>query len=124
MSKTVLIVDDSATLRASVDYTLTERGYSVLQAKNGREALDLLARSAGRGEEVKMIITDVNMPVMDGIAFLREVKRTPFKFTPVLVMTTEAEESVKHEGREAGAAGWLVKPFKPDQLVDVVSRFS
>ena len=124
MKKTVLVVDDSATLRASVEFTLSEEGYTVLHAENGGEALTLLSRLMGNGDELGMIITDVNMPGMDGITFVREVKRTAFRFTPILVMTTESQDSKKNEGREAGATGWLVKPFKPQQLIDVVARFA
>jgi len=124
MAKTVLIVDDSPTLRASVDFTLGEVGYRVLHAQNGKEALELLAQFDGNGEEIGMIITDVNMPVMDGISFIKEVKRTPFKFVPILVMTTEAQETMKNEGRTVGASGWLVKPFKPEQLLNVVAKLA
>ncbi len=124
MKKSVLIVDDSATLRASVDFTLGEEGYRVHQARDGREALDLLAELGGKNEQIGMIITDVNMPGMDGISFVREVKRTPFKFVPILVMTTEAQDAKKNEGREAGASGWLVKPFKPQQLLEVVAKLA
>lgn len=123
MADRILIVDDSATLRASVDYTLSEAGYKVVQASNGKEALELLASYGGKNDKISMIITDINMPLMDGIDFIRKVKETPFKFIPILVMTTESEESKKLEGKEAGASGWLVKPFKPEQLLKIVSKF-
>ena len=108
----ILIVDDSSTLRASVEFTLTD---------NGQKGLELLKTL--KEEDIGMIITDINMPNMDGITMVKEIKKTPFKYTPILVMTTEAEESKKTEGKEAGASGWLIKPFKPDQLMGVVSRF-
>ena len=105
MADRILIVDDSATLRAPVDYTLSEAGYEVVQASNGKEALELLASYGGKNDKISMIITDINMPLMDGIDFIRKVKETPFKFIPILVMTTESEESKKLEGKEAGASG-------------------
>ena len=108
----ILIVDDSSTLRASVEFTLTD---------NGQKGLELLKTL--KEEDIGMIITDINMPNMDGITMIKEIKKTPFKYTPILVMTTEAEESKKTEGKEAGASGWLIKPFKPEQLMGVVSRF-
>ena len=117
----ILIVDDSSTLRASVEFTLRDNGYEVIQAEDGQKGLEVLQTS--EENDIVMIITDINMPNMDGITMIKEIKKTPFKFTPILVMTTEAEESKKTEGKEAGASGWLIKPFKPDQLIGVVSRF-
>jgi two-component system chemotaxis response regulator CheY len=123
MSKTILIVDDSATLRASVNFVLTDAGYNVIQAKNGEEGLLKLDESKRSGEKVDMIISDINMPVMDGISFIKEVKKGEFRFVPILILTTESENSKKMEGKAAGASGWLVKPFKPEQLVWVVKKF-
>lgn len=123
MSKTILIVDDSATLRASVNFVLTDAGYSVIQAKNGEEGLNKLIENKRSGEKVDMIISDINMPVMDGISFIKEVKKGEFRFVPILILTTESENSKKMEGKAAGASGWLVKPFKPEQLVWVVKKF-
>jgi two-component system chemotaxis response regulator CheY len=117
----ILIVDDSSTLRASVEFTLTDNGHEVLQAEDGQKGLEVLKTL--KEEDIGMIITDINMPNMDGITMIKEIKKTPFKYTPILVMTTEAEESKKTEGKEAGASGWLIKPFKPDQLIGVVSKF-
>ncbi len=121
--KVIFIVDDSSTLRASVEFTLTEAGYTVVQAEDGAAALAALKEFDGKESEVGMIITDINMPAMDGITFIKEVKKTAFKFVPILVLTTESQESKKMEGKEAGASGWLVKPFKPEQLTGVVSKF-
>jgi len=121
--KTVLIVDDSSTLRASVEFTLTEAGYDVVQAADGAEGLAALKKFEGRESDVGIIITDINMPNMDGISFIKEVKKTSFKFLPILVLTTESQDSRKMEGKEAGASGWLVKPFKPEQLTGVVAKF-
>jgi len=120
----ILIVDDSPTLRASAQFTLESEGHAVIQAENGATALSTLdGLSEDEAGDLKMIITDINMPEMDGITFIRKVKETQFRYVPVLVMTTESQDAMKSEGREAGAAGWLVKPFKPEQLNDVVQRF-
>ncbi|MDH4228296.1 MAG: response regulator [Nitrospirota bacterium] len=124
MSGVILIVDDSATIRASVKNTLDQAGYEVFQAMNGQAGLESLKQLSGQGKMVSMIISDVNMPVMDGITFIKELKQNPnYKFTPVLVLTTESQTSKKQEGKEAGAAGWLVKPFEPEALVGVVRKF-
>jgi two-component system chemotaxis response regulator CheY len=121
--KVILIVDDSSTLRASVEFTLSEAGYTVLQAEDGNTGLTVLKGYEGRESELGMIITDINMPNMDGISFIKEVKKTAFKFVPILVLTTESQDSRKMEGKDAGASGWLVKPFKPEQLTGVVAKF-
>jgi len=124
MSKNVLIVDDSATLRASVKFTLTEAGYAVEEAVNGRDGLQKLQELQAKGKQISLIISDINMPEMDGITFIKEVKKNiAFKFVPVLILTTESQESKKMEGKNAGAAGWLVKPFSNEQLVGVVKKF-
>ncbi len=123
MAKKVLIVDDSSTLRASVEFTLTDGGFEVLQAADGHEALKVLEGLGGKKDELGMIVTDINMPHMDGITLIKEVKKTPFKFVPILVLTTESQDSKKMEGKAAGASGWLVKPFKPEQLMAVVQKF-
>jgi two-component system chemotaxis response regulator CheY len=121
--KFILIVDDSATLRASVNYTLKEAGFVTLNAVNGKDGLDKLQQAMSDGRQIAMIISDINMPIMDGITFIKEVKKTPFKFTPILVLTTESQEEKKLEGKKAGASGWLVKPFKPEQLISVTKKF-
>jgi two-component system chemotaxis response regulator CheY len=118
MAKKILLVDDSASVRTVAGIALREAGYEVIDAANGKEALSVLD-----GERVHLIISDVNMPVMDGITFLKEVKRHPTcKFTPVIMLTTEAGEDKKQEGRAAGAKAWIVKPFQPRSLVDAVSK--
>jgi len=91
--------------------------------KNGEEGLAKLLENKRTGEKVDMIISDINMPVMDGITFIKEVKKGDFRFIPILILTTESENSKKMEGKAAGASGWLVKPFKPEQLVWVVKKF-
>ena len=123
MKGKILLVDDSATLRASVNYTLKEAGFETVNAVNGADGLEKLNQAMKSGETIGMIISDINMPVMDGITFITEVKKTPFKYTPILVLTTESEEEMKMKGKNAGASGWLVKPFKPEQLVYVTKKF-
>ncbi|OHD64295.1 MAG: two-component system response regulator [Spirochaetes bacterium GWF1_41_5] len=117
----VYIVDDSATTRASVDYTLAKAEYKVTACESGPDALAKIAAST---EKIDLFICDVNMPEMDGIALVKEIRKIEkCKFTPILMLTTEAQESKKLEGKQAGASGWLVKPFNPDQLVEIVKRF-
>lgn len=118
MDKTVLIVDDSASLRQLVSMTLSGAGFEVLEAQDGQDGL---ARLDGR--KVHLIISDVNMPRMDGLTFLRELKKLAnYKFTPVIMLTTEAGEDKKKEGQEAGARAWMVKPFNPAQMLAAVSK--
>jgi two-component system chemotaxis response regulator CheY len=124
MSKVVLVVDDSATLRMSVEMTLKAAGYEVVHAQNGREGLEQLKKLQAEQETPAMIISDINMPIMDGISFIKEVKTTEFRYLPILVLTTERENSKKLEGKKAGASGWLVKPFQPDTLLAVVRKFT
>jgi len=124
MSKVVLVVDDSATLRMSVEMTLKAAGYEVVHAQNGREGLEQLKKLQAEQKTPAMIISDINMPIMDGISFIKEVKTTEFRYLPILVLTTERENSKKLEGKKAGASGWLVKPFQPDTLLAVVRKFT
>ena len=102
---------------------LKEAGFETVNAVNGADGLEKLNQAMKSGETIGMIISDINMPVMDGITFITEVKKTPFKYTPILVLTTESEEEMKMKGKNAGASGWLVKPFKPEQLVYVTKKF-
>ncbi len=120
MAKTIMIVDDSASSRMLVGIALKRAGYSVLEGSDGQDALSQLT-----GQKVHLIISDVNMPVMDGITFLKEVKQMPnYKSTPVLMLTTESREEKKCEGQAAGAKGWMVKPFKPDALLGTVQKLA
>lgn len=124
MSKLIFVVDDSVTVRASVEYTLKKGGYMVATAVDGQDGLEKLEKLEKEGKRPAMIISDINMPRLDGIGFIKAVKQKPsFKFTPVLVLTTESQDKKKMEGKAAGAAGWLVKPFQPDQLIGVVKKF-
>jgi two-component system chemotaxis response regulator CheY len=123
-NKVVLIVDDSATLRMSVEMTLKPAGYDIIQAVNGKEGLKVLTSLEEQGKLPDMIISDINMPIMGGIEFITEVKKTKFRYLPILVLTTEREESKKQEGKQAGASGWLVKPFQPQTLITVVKKFT
>src|SRR5690554_6332351 len=113
MAKTILIVDDSASLRQVVAIALKGAGYDVIEAGDGQEALGKL-----NGQKIHLIISDVNMPNMDGITFLKQVKQHPsYKFTPVIMLTTESQEAKKQEGQAAGAKAWVVKPFKPETML-------
>jgi two-component system, chemotaxis family, chemotaxis protein CheY len=120
MGKTILIIDDTEAIRMSVGFTLQEEGYEVVEAKNGQDALDKLKGP----NKIDLILCDVNMPVMDGIEFLRNIKTneaySSFKFAPIIMLTTEAGEDKKNEGKELGAKAWIVKPFKPEQLIKAV----
>ena len=119
MAKTVLIVDDSSSLRTVVKMALTRAGYDVLEAADGLEGLARL----DEGPRVNLVVSDVNMPRMDGISFLRELKQhARHRFTPVIMLTTEGQDSKKEEGRSAGAKAWIVKPFNPPQLLDAVAK--
>jgi two-component system chemotaxis response regulator CheY len=118
MAKTIMIVDDSASLRQVVGIALKGAGYDVLEGCDGSDALAKLT-----GQKVHLIISDVNMPKMDGITFVTAVKQMPaYKFTPVIMLTTESEESKKRQGQAAGAKAWVVKPFKPDLLLSAVQK--
>lgn len=117
--KTILVVDDSGSFRTVVKLALQKAGYTVLEAADGQAALGTLGGAA----KVHLIVCDVNMPVMDGLTFLKQVKTMPsYKFTPVIMLTTESQESKKAEGRAAGAKAWITKPFQPSQLVDAVGK--
>jgi len=118
MAKTILIVDDSASLRQVVSIALKGAGYDTLDACDGKDALSKLD-----GRKIHLIISDVNMPNMDGIAFVKAAKQLPaYKFTPVIMLTTEAGEAKKQEGQAAGAKAWVVKPFQPAQMLTAVAK--
>lgn len=118
MGRLILTVDDSSTMRQMITFTLKGAGFDVLEAGDGLEALEVAA-----GKKLALIVTDVNMPRMDGITLVQRLRALPeFKFTPILVLTTESDASMKMKGKEAGATGWIVKPFSPEKLLDVVNK--
>ncbi len=117
MAKVILSVDDSASVRQMVKFTLSGAGYTVIEAVDGKDALTKLT------QPVNMVITDLNMPNLDGIGLIRGVRANPAcKGIPIVMLTTESQESRKQEGRQAGATGWIVKPFTTQQLLAVVKR--
>jgi two-component system chemotaxis response regulator CheY len=115
---TILTVDDTASMRQMISFTLNSVGHEVIQACDGKEALQLL-----QGKKVDLVIADVNMPNMDGIALVKLLReQVDYKFTPILMLTTESQESKRQQGKVAGATGWIVKPFNPEQLLNVVKK--
>ena len=120
MGKRILTIDDSKTMRDMLMLTLAEAGFDVLQAVDGQDGLDVLVN-----EQVDVVITDINMPRMDGYEVIRQLRKNPtHKTTPILVLTTESETDKKNLAREAGATGWMVKPFDPDRLIETVRKVS
>lgn len=118
MAKTIMIVDDSASLRQVVRMTLEDAGYAAIEACDGKDALGKLGSA-----KISLIICDVNMPNMDGITFVQELKKLPnHKFTPVIMLTTETGEGKKQAGQAAGAKAWVIKPFQPAQMLQAVSK--
>ena len=119
MPQTVLVVDDSKTMRDMVTFTLTGAGYQVVQAGDGKEAVGKLSN----GSKPALVVTDLNMPEMDGIALIKEIRKMPaLKFTPILMLTTESSDEKKSEGKAAGATGWIVKPFNPEQFLKILKK--
>ncbi len=118
MAKTILTVDDSASIRQMVSFTLKSAGYEVTEAVDGQDGLD-----KARARSFDLVFTDQNMPRMDGITLIRSLRALPqYKSTPILMLTTESGEAMKTQGRAAGATGWLVKPFDPARLLEVVKK--
>ena len=118
MAKTIMVVDDSVAIRNVVGIALKGVGYTVIEGRDGQDALAKLA-----GQKVHLIISDVNMPNMDGITFVKTLKQMPaYRFTPVIMLTTESDASKMREGQMAGAKAWVVKPFQPVELLDAVMR--
>jgi len=118
MAKTIMVIDDSEVIRQVVTETLKSAGYNTIQAEDGVDALSKL-----KGKQVHLMICDVNMPNMDGITFIKEVKKLDeHKFTPIIMLTTVMSEEKKAEGRAAGARAWMVKPFQPDQMLSAVAK--
>ncbi|QOY86733.1 response regulator [Paludibaculum fermentans] len=116
--KTILTVDDSSSLRQMVSFVLRSNGYDVVEAVDGVDGLAKLD-----GQAVDLVLTDINMPRMDGIEFTRQLRAmTPYKFVPIVLLTTESHPDKKQQGKAAGATAWIVKPFQPDQLLAVVKK--
>lgn len=114
---TILTVDDSKSIRQMVSFTLQQAGYDVIEAEDGQDALTKLT------SEVKLVLTDLNMPHMNGIELIKAIRaNAAYKFLPVVMLTTESQDAIKQQGRAAGATGWIVKPFNPEQLLGVVGK--
>ena len=115
---TILAVDDSNSMRQMVSFTLKGAGYTVVEAADGNQAL-----SQAKSQKCDLVLSDVNMPGMDGITLIKELRQlSDYKFTPILMLTTESTADKKQDGKAAGATGWLVKPFDPDQLLTTIKR--
>ncbi len=118
MAKVIMTADDSASVRQMVSFTLKQAGYDVVEAVDGEEALAKL-----RANKVNMLVTDLNMPKLDGIELIREIRNdSRYKFMPIIMLTTESQIAKKQEGKAAGATGWIVKPFRPEQLLAVIRK--
>ena len=116
----VLIVEDSISIRQALSFAVKDAGYDVIEAVGGNEALRKLNDS-----EIDIVIADLDMKEIDGIEFIRQVRNTPrHRFTPIVMLVTDSQESKRQKGKQAGASGWVIKPFRPDQLRDVVKRFT
>ena len=118
MGKTIMTVDDSSSMRQMVSFTLSQAGYDVVEAVDGKDALSKL-----NGSKIDMFVTDLNMPNMNGIELIKALRlKAEYKFAPIIMLTTESQASKKQEGKAAGATGWIVKPFKPEQLIGVIKK--
>jgi len=117
MGAKILTVDDSKSIRQMVSFTLQQAGYQVVEAVDGQDALTKLSA------DIKLVLSDLNMPNLNGIGLIKQIRANPStKFLPVVMLTTESQNGIKQEGRAAGATGWIVKPFNPDQLLAVVKK--
>lgn len=118
MAKTILVVDDSPSIRQMVSFTLKSAAYKVLEAVDGQDGLD-----KAKKQSVSLVLTDQNMPRMDGLTLIKSLRALPqYSSTPILMLTTESSDAMKAQGRAAGATGWLVKPFDPQKLIEVVKK--
>ena len=118
VKKTVLAVDDSKSLRQMVSFSLRGAGFDVVEAENGQQALEM-----SRQQSFSVVLTDQNMPRMDGLTLVRSLRALPgYQKIPILVLTTDASEAMKQKGRAAGATGWIVKPFNPERLIEIIRK--
>ncbi|MBU3545139.1 response regulator [Polynucleobacter sp. MWH-Mekk-B1] len=118
MSKIILVVDDSSSMRQMVAFTLTSSGYKVIQALDGQDALE-----KANEQQVDLVLTDQNMPIMDGLTLIQNLRELPlYQKTPILMLTTESSDDMKLKGKAAGATGWLIKPFDPIRLIEVIQK--
>ncbi len=118
MAKRIITVDDAASVRQLVSFTLNKEGYDVIEACDGKDAVAKLANT-----QVDMVVTDLNMPEMNGIELIKHLRADArFRFIPIIMLTTESQAGTKQEGKAAGATGWIVKPFQPEQLINVVKK--
>ncbi len=118
MGKVIMTADDSASIRQMVTFTLDQAGYTVVEAVDGQDAVEKLSST-----KVDMLVTDLNMPNMDGLELIRQTRaKDEYKFIPIIMLTTESQAEMKQKGKQAGATGWIVKPFEPDQLIAVIKK--
>ncbi|MCM1322233.1 MAG: response regulator [Bacteroides sp.] len=118
MAKKILVADDSVSIRKSVSFILEQEGYEVIEAEDGLDGLE-----KAKKDSCQLVITDINMPNMDGITFIKELRATAaYKFTPIIALTTESQDAKMQEGRAAGATGWIVKPFTAEKLTAIVKK--
>jgi len=118
----ILMVDDSPTIRSSVSFCIQNAGYKVIEAVDGQDGLERLEEMKNQGIAPSLIITDVNMPRMDGMTFIENIKKGEFRYIPIMVLTTESEKSLIEKGRALGASGWLLKPFQPEELLWAIKK--
>lgn len=119
MGKNVLVVDDSASMRQMVKFTLSGEGFDIVEAGNGKEAIEKIDGIS----DLSLIVSDIHMPEMNGIELVKNLRgNAKYKFTPIIILTTESEQAMQEEGKSAGASAWIVKPFTPDKLKDIVKK--
>jgi two-component system, chemotaxis family, chemotaxis protein CheY len=119
--KYILIIDDSITIRSTIRLVIKNLGYSIAETENGQQALDKIKEIKDAGDEVILCITDINMPVMDGLTFISEFRKTD-KFTPIIMLTSESQDEFIEKGVKLGATGWIIKPFQPNKLLDTIKH--
>lgn len=119
----IMIIDDSPTVRKGIGFTIQDMGYEIMEANNGLEGLKKIEELKSNNNGISLCFVDINMPVMDGLTFIKEFRKTD-RFTPVVVITTEANTEIIKEGKKAGASAWILKPFKPDNVIDTVKKLA